>query len=130
MRNEKYEPIKFNSWQELAKCVIDGGEVWARNNIGQYARIVFDGEGFNCDVRDWVENTFTKKQQTLEELIAIKPRLCWVWDSGGEEKEVALIRDVGVPGKRRYVCVGFMPWDNAQILTDDEIKQFLDKEPS
>ena len=26
--NEKFEPIKFDSWQELAKYVIDGGEVY------------------------------------------------------------------------------------------------------
>ena len=26
--NEKFEPIKFDSWQELAKFVIDGCEVY------------------------------------------------------------------------------------------------------
>lgn len=25
MKNEKFKPIKFDSWQELAKYVIDGG---------------------------------------------------------------------------------------------------------
>lgn len=128
MSNEKYEPIKFDSWQELAEYVIDGGEVYYGNN-----RIIFNFKKseFNYSFTDHLmENLFIEKQPTLEELIAIKPRLCWVWDSCDEEKEVALIRGVGVGGKRLYVCVGFMSWDNAQMLTDDEIKQFLDKEPS
>ena len=124
----KYEPIKFDSWQELAKYVIDGGEVYYEGE-----KIVFDNDysQFNYQFTEHLmSNTFTKKQLKLEELIAIKPRLCWVWDSGGgEEKEVALIRDVGVHGKMHYyACVGFMSWDNAQMLTDDEIKQFLSGE--
>lgn len=124
MSNEKYEPVKFDRWQELAKYVIDGGEVWARNNIGQYARIVFDGKGFNCDVSDWVQNTYVKKQPTLEELIAIKPRLIWVWDTSESEGVLKLIKD------RRSLTSLLINWNNFRMLTDDEIKQFLDKEPS
>lgn len=124
MRNEKYEPIKFDSWQELVKYVTDGGEVWARNNIGQYARIVFDGKGFNCDVRGWAENTYVKKQPTLEELVSVKPRLFWVWDAHEKDKVLQLVKDVeDLP----FIS---SDWLNHRMLSDDEIKPFLDKEPS
>ena len=73
--NEKYESIKFDSWQELAKFVIDGGEVYYEGE-----KIIFDDDysQFNYQFTEHLMNhLFIKKQQTLEELIAIKPRLCW-----------------------------------------------------
>lgn len=70
--NEKYEPIKFDSWQELAKYVIDGGGVYYEKQ-----KIQCDMGQFNFVLCDSVMNNLcTKKQLTLEELIAIKPRLC------------------------------------------------------
>ena len=129
MSNEKYEPIKFNSWQELAKCVIDGGEVYIKNNAGNYARLEFDGRCFGYSLNSWLGDTHTKKQPTLEELIAIKPRLCWVWDGPGVNfKKVRVINYCEKEG--RYYSGENVWWQHAQMLTDDEIKQFLDKEPS
>ena len=111
----KYEPIKFDSWQYLAKYVIDGGEVY----VDCQWRIKFSGVGFNCDIKIIFsnKNLYIKKQQTLEELIAIKPRLCWVWDNG-IDKSVVAISDANEAHL----------YDNAQMLTDDEIKQFLSVE--
>ena len=121
--NEKYEPIKFDSWQELAKFVIDGGEVYCNGE-----QITCDEEGFNFILNDAVlDGCRIKKQPTLEELIAIKPRLCWVWDGEKDKpKEIALIKGVTESGS--YESVGWLRWGNAQILTDDEIKQFLNGE--
>ena len=117
MTSEKYEPIKFDSWQELAKFVIDGGEVY-------YGRIKikFEDSQFNVHFEDELMNhLFIKKQPTLEELIAIKPRLCWVWDRNDQIKAVSsIIRFDGVHYNSQR-CF----WTNAQMLTDDEIKQFL-----
>ena len=75
----KYEPIKFDSWRGLAKYVIDGGKVYYHEN----QEIKCERGIFNFELTDNVmNNIYTKKQQPeLEELIAIKPRLCWVWDS-------------------------------------------------
>lgn len=132
MSNEKYEPIKFNSWQELAKYVIDGGEVYIKNNAGSYAKLEFDGICFNYHLNSWIEDTYTKKQPTLEELIAIKPRLCWVWDGLADSFNlIKKVRVINYCGKEdRYYSGENIWWQHAQILTDDEIKQFLDKEPS
>lgn len=55
----KYEPIKFYSWQELAKYVIDGGEVYYGND-----RIIFDfsNSEFNRAFTDHLmENLYIKK---------------------------------------------------------------------
>ena len=112
MTSEKYEPIKFDSWQELAKFVIDGGDVYYEGE-----KIIFDDDysQFNYQFTEHLMNhLFIKKQPTLEELIAIKPRLCWVWDNG-HDKHVEAINSVS----ERHL------YDNAQMLTDDEIKQFL-----
>lgn len=49
MNNEKYEPIKFETWQELAKFVIDGGEVYYKSANCLYYEIQFSGVGFNVD---------------------------------------------------------------------------------
>lgn len=92
--NEKYEPIKFNSWQELAKYVIDGGEVY-----------------------------YVKKQPTLKELIAIKPRLCWVCYKNKKFTRLIVNVEHGF-----FVDDNGCMYDNAQMLTDDEIKQFLSGE--
>lgn len=126
----EYEKVYFEKWQDLAKAVIDCSEIYFKVLDYGYYKISFNGNGFNCDVgrvfRTW--GTYIKKQPTLEELIAIKPRLCWVWDGEDKEREVALIKSTNIDGRRRYVCISFMSWDNAQMLTDDEIKQFLNGE--
>lgn len=118
MTTEKYEQINFDTWQELAKYVIDGGEVYYG-----HIKIKFEDSQFNVHFEDeLMSNLYIKKQPTLEELIAIKPRLCWVWDdSDDQRKSVSSI--IGFDGKhyRSQRCW----WLNAQMLTDDEIKQFL-----
>ena len=125
MKNEKFEPIKFDSWQELAKYVIDGGEVYYDNiiNCGGFVRINFNGVGFGIDIEKIFDcrNLYIKKQPTLEELIAIKPRLCWVWDNDVDKKEVVRINEIRNNWYHNNRC----RWINAQMLTDDEIKQFL-----
>lgn len=118
--NEKFEPIKFDTWQELAKYVIDGGEVYFSVDKIDFIKLEFYSHGFKFlngsyfDLSSVFNKTFIKKQPTLEELIAIKPRLCWVWDNGND-KHVEAIRNVSE----------MHLYDNAQMLTDDEIKQFL-----
>lgn len=121
--NEKYEPIKFDSWQELAKYVIDGGEVYYDNEIKGFVRINFNGVGFGIDIEKIFDcrNLYIKKQPTLEELIAIKPRLCWVWDYIDTKKEVVRINKIENGNYYNNRC----SWSRAQMLTDDEIKQFL-----
>ena len=100
--------------------MIDGGEVY-------YGRIKikFEDSQFNVHFEDELMNhLFIKKQPTLEELIAIKPRLCWVWDRNDQIKAVSsIIRFDGVHYNSQR-CF----WTNAQMLTDDEIKQFLNGE--
>lgn len=115
----KYEPIKFDSWQELAKYVIDGGEVYYEGE-----KIVFDNDysQFNYQFTEHLmSNTFTKKQLKLEELIAIKPRLCWVFYKN--KKFLKVIVNIDEHGF--FVDSSGCTYDNAQMLTDDEIKQFL-----
>lgn len=120
--SDKYEPIKFDSWQELAKYVIDGGEVYFNAFQSKYLKITFNGTQFdtNLDVLHKYRELFIKKQPTLEELIAIKPRLCWVWDYTGDPK---IIREIDCFYNDLYYSGVW--WKHAQILTDDEIKQFL-----
>ena len=126
MSNEKYEPIKFNSWQELAKYVIDGGEVYFQAADHKRINIGFHGAGFNCDLERVFANrdTYTRRQPTLKELIAVKPRLFWVWNGLEIHKKLRLVEDLE---ELQFVRVN---WQNHRMLTDDEIKQFLDKEPS
>ena len=122
MKNEKYEPIKFDSWQELAKYVIDGGEVYYEGE-----KIIFDDDysQFNYQFTEHLmSNTFTKKQPTLEELIAIKPRLCWVCYKN--KKFLRVIVNIDEHGF--FIDDNGCTYDNSQMLTDDEIKQFLSGE--
>ena len=118
--NEKYEPIRFDSWQELAKFVIDGGEVYYDKK--EKVIIDFDRE-LMINLR-LMDSLYIKKQPTLEELIAIKPRLCWVWDNDVDKKEVVRINEIRNNCYHNNRCW----WHNAQMLTDDEIKQFLNGE--
>ena len=120
--NEKYEPIKFDSWQELAKYVIDGGEVYYEGE-----KIIFDDDysQFNYQFTEHLmSNTFTKKQPTLEELIAIKPRLCWVCYKN--KKFLRVIVNIDEHGF--FIDDNGCTYDNVRLLTDDEIKQFLNGE--
>lgn len=84
----------------------------------------FDGKHFNVWIGadDVMNNLYTKKQPTLQELIAIKPRLCWVWDKNEEKREIAAVKDME---DGRYKAIGWLCWDNAKMLTDDEINKFL-----
>lgn len=126
MNNEKYEPIKFETWQELAKYVIDGGEVYwfGKNNVPNL--VEFNGVSFHADIPLLFKNVdgglYTKKQPTLKELIAIRPRLCWVWDEHVKDKRLRLIYRYQ---NGQFYIKGEIGWCNAQMLTDDEIKQFL-----
>ena len=118
--NEKFEPIKFDSWQELAKFVIDGGEVYYDKK--EKVIIDFDRE-LMINLR-LMDSLYIKKQPTLEELIAIKPRLCWVCYKN--KKFLRLILNVDEFGF--FVDDNGCAYDNSQMLTDDEIKQFLNGE--
>ena len=129
--NEKYEPIKFDSWQELAKYVIDGGEVYFKAFQNKYLKVTFNGTQFdtNLDILHKDRELFIKKQPTLEELIAIKPRLCWVWDNHEEYHYIRIITAIiNNNNTRNFISLDGEIWDNAQTLTDDEIKQFLSGE--
>ena len=119
----KYEPIKFDSWQYLAKYVIDGGEVY----VDCQWRIKFSGVGFNCDIKIIFsnKNLYIKKQQTLEELIAIKPRLCWVLSC---DKKTKIVVEIAKTKDGYYFTKSGGFWHDVQMLTDDEIKQFLSGE--
>lgn len=119
MNNEKYEPIKFETWQELAKFVIDGGEVY----FNEETKISFDVDEslFNFVFTDHLRNNlYIKKQPTLEELIAIKPRLCWCVYAGRKFIKLITGYDDG-----EFISDNGIRYDNAQMLTDDEIEQFL-----
>lgn len=120
-----YEKVYFDKWQDLAKAVIDGGEFYIKNALGNHSKIEFDGRIFNYHLRSWVDDLYIKKQPTLAELIAIKPRLCWVWDGPGD---LRIVRVIDSFKKCRYYSGPSCWWDNAQMLTDDEIKQFLNGE--
>jgi len=123
---EKYELIKFDSWQELAKYVIDGGEVYVYFN-DEYKLVKFNGMQFNWNLT--INDFYTKKQPSLEELIAIKPRLCWVWDNHEEYHYIRIITAIiNNNNTRNFISRDGEIWDNAQTLTDDEIKQFLSGE--
>lgn len=126
MNNEKYEPIKFDRWQELAKHVIDGGEVYVRDGFTTI-KIYFDGIRFGIKINDkeYMDKLFIKKQPTLEELIAIKPRLCWVWDNVKNNKSIKVVYDYNKKSDHPYLLWNNVGFINAQMLTDDEIKQFL-----
>ena len=123
--NEKFEPIKFDSWQELAKYVIDGGECFVLFN-GEYKIVKFDGMQFNWNLL--INKFYIKKQPTLEELIAIKPRLCWVWDKVESNKSIKVVYDYNKGSYCPYLLFNNVGFVNAQMLTDDEIKQFLNGE--
>lgn len=123
METNRYEPIKFDSWQELAKYVIDGGEVYFKAFQSKYLKITFNGTQFdtNLDVLHKDRELFTKKQLKLEELIAIKQRLCWVFYKN--KKFLKVIVNIDEHGF--FIDDSGCTYDNAQMLTDDEIKQFL-----
>lgn len=61
--NEEYEKIDFKTWQELAKFVIDGGEVYIIIPSGEFEQIVFDNDlcEFNVFLRALVDKCYTKK---------------------------------------------------------------------
>ena len=90
----EYEKVYFDKWQDLAKAVIDGGEIYFFKAFDdKYIKITLSDASFCVDLsvifndRDF----YIKKQPTLQELIAIKPRLCWVWD---DDINYKYIRDV------------------------------------
>lgn len=124
MKNEKFEPIKFDNWQELAKYVIDGGEVYYDKK--EKVIIDFDRE-LMINLR-LMDSLYIKKQPTLEELIAIKPRLCWVWDGDCDDKVIDIICSYDTSCEYHYRSNSGTGWKHAQMLTDDEIKQFLSGE--
>lgn len=121
--NEEYEKIEFKTWQDLAKFVIDGGEVYGKYRDGSYRPILFNGIEFTEHVEVFFKYCYTKKQQTIEGLIKIKPRLCRVWDDIIECNGIDIINSVTNENyKFRGKSCG---WKNAEMLTDEEIKEFL-----
>lgn len=121
--NEKYEPIKFETWQELAKFVIDGGEVYFRKEKVEFDCMEYEFSHYLTE--NLMDNLYIKKQPTLEELIAIKPRLCWVWDNIKNSKSIKVVYNFNKNSDHPYLLWNNVGFINAQMLTDDEIKQFL-----
>lgn len=118
----KYEKVKFDTVQELAKAVIDGGEFYYEGVLITYVC----GE-FNFHLYPSILNrVFVRKEMTMEELVAIKPRLCHVWDGelSKQIKHIEVITAINAKEKDKYIGT-FSTWRYAEALTDSEIKQFL-----
>ena len=58
--NEEYEKIEFKTWQDLAKFVIDGGEVYGKYRDGSYRPILFNGIEFTEHVEVFFKYCYTK----------------------------------------------------------------------
>lgn len=73
------------------------------------------------------ENKMTEQEETLADLIKIKPRLCRVFDSKVTTvKHIRVIKLVDANGY--YIDKYSHPWRFAELLPDEEIKQFLSGE--
>lgn len=112
---EQYEKKEFADWRELAKFVIDGGEVYDCEK----EKLEFDFVNSRfvfIFTENLMQNLYIKKQPSLEELLKIKPRLCRVGEN--------ILAIYSCKNNVFYDIEGF-GFNDAKMLSDEEIKQFL-----
>ena len=140
---KKYEEIKILNAVELFKAVLTG-DIYI--NIpspvtGQplKCRLYFDENALHYDcgayqgrvLTPMIDNIssivfYQESKPTLSDYLAIKPRLCKVWDNG-EDKAVNRIRLITKCLDGKYKHSDLEIWyENAEMLTDEEIIQYLE----
>jgi hypothetical protein len=76
----------------------------------------------------FLRDLYVEREQTLPDLLKIKPRLCRVWDTKRENAVVRLVVEFfGYDFNSPYYD-GTNSWTYAEMLTNDEIKQFFNEE--
>ncbi len=72
-----------------------------------------------------LQNLEKEHLKNLSDYLRIKPRLCRVYN--GNFKEKAHIRKIIDTQDKSFICDSGNYWDHAEMLSDDEIKEFLNE---
>lgn len=136
---KKYVPLTADL-KSVMNMIIRGNKIfYGRANFGSsqdhYELLCFDGErvfyndGDNrigVNINKILTSLYCEEEYSLADLISIKPRICRVWTSIGD-KRITLVLYYENGSHYPYITK-FGSYTNAELLTDDEIKQFLNDE--
>lgn len=134
---KKYKPANLQSVKEFIQRMLDGEVFYGECSEIKY----YFTDGMFCEVnsdgqaRQFVpasiagrEPLLTEAPYTIQDAIAEKPRLCWVWD--GEEsnprKTLVTVSKYIADSPYPYRPVGDRGYLRAELATLEEIKQYLE----
>lgn len=134
---------ELNNWREFALRMLDGEVFYSENASYWYAGHNY--EGFLCRKLigleykfhpkhaegddDFLKCLFIEEENTLANLIQIKPRLCRVWDNDKEGSMTRLIAKYNPDEKYPYRTDEDIGYKHAELLSDYEIaKEFFNEE--
>lgn len=128
LNDDDFRLYLFESWQDLAMHIIKYGHT---NTIyykeyGEYIPIKFYGKSFSCNIIEHSSFNIYIKIPNIEEVVANKPVLCWVWDDEEEAKQLGIIVSVN-ENLMPYIFVDDRntTWKNAKILSKQEMFETL-----
>ncbi len=130
---KKYKPANLQSVKEFIQRMLDGEEFYCEHNDYTYYFNGFDFVAFSgycradkftpANVAD-IHTFQTLVPYTIQDAIAEKPRLCWVWDNDRNIRQLFIVHsylnDNGYPFRTEYSF-----FKHAELATLEEIKQYL-----
>lgn len=133
---KKYKPANLQSVKEFIQRMLDGEEFYCEHNDYTYYFNGFDFVAFSgycradkftpANVAD-IHTFQTLVPYTIQDAIAEKPRLCWVWNGGkaNQKNNLAMITEY-IAGSKPYPFIGVCGgYKHAELATLEEIKQYL-----
>lgn len=133
---KKYKPANLQSVKEFIQRMLDGEVFYGECTESKY---YFTGDRF-CEVNSdgqaeqfipatvvgW-QPLLTEVSYTIQEALAEKPRLCWVWDRGANNPEDTLVIITNYNPNNGHPYTSLLGEHKyAELATLEEIKQFLE----
>lgn len=133
---KKYKPANLQSVKEFIQRMLDGEVFYGECNENKY---YFTGGRF-CKVdsdgqeRQFVpaniggrEPLLTEGTPTIQDAIAEKPRLCWVWgnEKANLKNSLTIIDKYNAHVPHPFISLEDGGYKHAELATLEEIKQYL-----
>lgn len=131
---KKYKPANLQSIKEFIQRMLDGEEFYCERNGYTYH---FNGKNFiesnefcrvskitPADVAD-ISTLQTVVVRTIQDAIAERPRLCWVWIDSRDKAKLMVVNRYDNASDCPFVG-SFVQYKHAELATLEEIKHYLE----
>lgn len=131
---KKYKPANLQSIKEFIQRMLDGERFYSED---YELTFYFDSNNFNCINKynhvhpflpcyeSIVKSLQVEVPYTIQDAIAEKPRLCWVWIDSRDKAKLMVVNRYDNASDCPFVG-SFVQYKHAELATLEEIKHYLE----